>query len=194
MKKLLIVPAMLALLSAASAESRFFFSVGASYLRSADGGYRQVYGDQAIYPEVSGAVRLVGGFCLTGSAGKFAQNGQTPGLGLETRASQSYVSIGLGYILRASRLLCFEAEAGLARLSYREDALDVWIKGQRRGFKAEGAILLVPEDERVFFGLRFGYIFARIRDLSFELAGPQPISLGGIRVAVCVGIQLFGNN
>jgi hypothetical protein len=194
MKKFLIVPAVLVLLTTASAESRLFLSIGASYLRPADESYRLTYGNQAIYPEISGAIRLVSGLCLTASAAKFTKTGTTPQLELDTRATQSYVSVGLGYLLRVSRMLCFQAGAGVAGLNFREDALDGWVKGQQRGFAADGAILLAPEDERVFFGVRFGYVFARVSDLSTDLTGPQPIKLGGARVMVCVGIQLFGSD
>lgn len=193
MRKLLIVPAVLVLVTAASAESRFFLAGGASYLRPADENYRAIYGNQVIYPEISGAIRLVAGLCVTGSFGTFTKTGTTPELGFEAKAKQSYFSAGLAYLVRASRILCFEAGGGVAGLSYREDALGAWIRGRQRGFKAEGAILIIPEDERVFFGVRFGYVSARIADLSSELTGPQPIRLGGVRVVVCVGIQLFGD-
>jgi hypothetical protein len=192
MKKLLIVPAVLVLLTAASAENRFFLSIGANYIRPADENYRLVYGNQVLYPEITGSVRLVAGLCLTGSVGKFTKTGTTPELELETRATQSYFSAGLSYLLRASRILCFEAGGGVAGLSFREEALGAWIKGRHRGYKAEAAILFIPEDERVFFGVRFGYIFARVSDLDSDVSGAQPISLGGARIAVTVGIQLFG--
>jgi hypothetical protein len=193
MRRFLVIPAVLALVTAASAESRFFLSAGASYLRPADEKYRLIYGNQAIYPEISAAIRLVGGLCVTGSYGTFAKTGTTPELGSEARAEQTYISAGLAYLIRASRILCFELGGGVAGMSFREDALGAWVKGRQPGFKAEGAILILPEDERVFFGVRFGYISARIADLSSELTEPQPIRLGGAKIAVCVGIQLFGN-
>lgn len=192
MRKLMIVPALLMLAAAASAESRFFLAGGASYLRPDDENYRAIYGNQAIYPEISGAIRLVGGLCVTGSFGTFTKTGTTE-LGFQAKAKQSYFSAGLAYLIRASRVLCFELGGGVAGLSFREDALGAYVLGRRRGFKAEGAILIIPEDERVFFGVRLGYLSARVADLSSEITGPQPIRLGGARIAVCVGIQLFGD-
>ena len=194
MKKYLIVLALLAIATAASAESRLFLSVGPTYVRPADAGYRAVYGNQAVYPEISAAIRLVKGLCLTGSAGRFSKNGTTPELGFETHATQAYFTAGVGYIHRLSRLLCVQAGAGLAGLTFREDALDVWIRGRRRGIVAEGGFLIVPEDERVFLGVKLGYLSARVNDLDSELAGPQSVRLGGIKLTVSVGIQLFGGN
>jgi hypothetical protein len=195
MRKVLMVPAVLLLLfTAASAESRFFLSAGAGYLRPADENYRLVYGNQALYPEIAAAVRLVGGLCLTGSYGTFKKTGTTPELEFETTATQTYFTAGLSYIIRASRILCFELGGALTGMSFREDALGAWVKGRQPGYKVEVALLLVPEDERVFFGVRAGTITARIPDISSEITGPQPILLGGIRIAVVVGIQLFGDD
>jgi hypothetical protein len=194
MKRLLIVPALLVLVHAAAAESRLFLAGGASYLLPADEAYRAVYGDQAFYPEFSAAIRLVGGLCLTGSYGEFSKTGTTPNLGLETKATQSCFTAGLSYFLRASSLLCFEAGAGLAGFSFREEALDAVASGRHPGFTVGGGLLLAPEDGRVFLGLNIGYSSAQVDDIDSELAGPQPIRLGGLRLALRVGIQLFGND
>jgi hypothetical protein len=194
MKKLLIVPALLALFATAAAESRFFLAIGANYIRPADEAYRTVYGSQAIYPGISAAIRLVGGLCLTGSAGRYSKNGATPDLGLETQATQSYFTAGLGYMLRVSRLVCLEAGAGWAGLTFSEEALGASITGSRSGLMAEGGLSIVPEEERVFLSLKLGYLSAQVDDLDSELAGPQSVRLGGLRFAVSVGIQLFGND
>lgn len=193
-KPLLLISAVLLLCSAAAAESRFFLGVGANYLRPADENFRTVYGNQMIFPEFSTAIRLVGGLCLTGSLGRIAKNGRTPDLGLETRAVQNYFTAGLGYMQRISQLLCLQAGAGVAGLSFREDALDASIKGRKTGFAAEGGILIVPEDERVFMGVKVGYLSARVEDLDPELSGRQSIRLGGLKIAVSIGIQLFGQD
>lgn len=192
MRKMLFVPAVLVLLTAASAENRLFLTLGASYIRPKDPGFRQFYGSSAIFPEVSAAIRLLRGLCLTGSAGKFSKDGTTPDLGLETHASQSFFSFGLGYILRASGTLCFDLEAGLAGLNYREEALGAWIKGRKPGFQAEGGVFFMKEDGDIFVGLKLGYMSARVSDLDSTVTGAQPITLGGVKVTLCFGIQLFG--
>jgi len=193
-KTLLLISAVLLLGSAAAAESRFFLGAGANYIRPADENYRAVYGNQAIYPEYSVAVRLVAGLCLTGSMGRIAKNGTTPDLGLETRAVQSYFTAGLGYLQRISPLLCFQAGAGVAVLSFREDALGAFIEGHKTGLAAEGGLLIVPEDERVYMGIKVGYLAATVEDLDPVLSGRQSARLGGLKIAVSVGIQLFGSD
>jgi hypothetical protein len=192
MRKMLFVPAVLVLLTAASAENRLFLTLGASYIRPKDPGFRQFYGSSAIFPEVSVAIRLVRGVCLTGGAGKFSKDGTTPDLGFATHASQSFFSVGLGYILRVSGALCFDVEAGLAGLSYKEEALGAWVKGRKPGYKAEGGVRFMKEDGDLFVGLRFGYMSARVLQLESNITVPQPISLGGVKVMLCFGLQLFG--
>jgi hypothetical protein len=192
MKRLLIVLAILMLAGSAAAESRLLLAAGAAYMRPADENFRSIYGNQAIYPELSASIRLIGGLCLTGSAGKLSKDGRTPDLGLEATASQSYIAMGLAYVFRASPTLCFEAGAGVAGLSFREDALDLWVKGKHPGFKAEGGILLLPEDERVFMGLKIGYLTATVPGSELEPVGDRDVRLGGLKVSVSIGIQLFG--
>jgi hypothetical protein len=194
MKKLLIVPLVLILAVSAAAENRLFLSAGASFLRPSDGAYRVVYGNQALYPELSAAVRLVAGFCLTGSLGRFAKNGITPDLGLETKATQSYYSVGLSYLLRISPTLCLEAGGGMARMSFREEAFGITVDGKHSGFKAEGGVLLIPEGERIFMGLKVGYVSGRVPGSELDPVSAQSLRLGGLKIAVSVGIQLFGND
>jgi hypothetical protein len=191
MRKILIVPAILALFSAAAAESRFFLSAEGNIIRPADENYRRIYGNQTVYPEFVAAVRFFKGLSLTGSFGKFSDSGSTQDLGYEASASQSYVSLGLGYLLRISPILCLQGEAGVAGLSFQEEALDTWIKGKKPGVRLGCGILLVPEGERYFVGLKLGYMSARVDDLDASVAGPQTVRLGGTKLAICFGIRLF---
>ncbi len=193
-KKLLIIPMVLILAAAAAAENRLFLSAGASFLRPADEAYRTVYGNQAVYPELSVAIRLIAGVCLTGSMGRFSKNGITPDLGLETKAVQSYYSVGLSYLLRISPTLCLEAGGGMARMSFREEAFGLTVDGRHSGFKAEGGVLLIPEGERVFMGLKVGYLSGRVPGSELVPASDQSLRLGGLKIAVTIGIQLFGND
>jgi hypothetical protein len=193
MKKILIVPTILALVTFAAAENRLFVAAGANFLRPADEAYRSIYGDQAVFPELSASVRLVAGLCLRGSLGQFSRSGTTPELGQAVRSTQGYISCGLSYLLRVSTTLCFQAGGSLASLSYREQALGMEVKGHRQGFMAEGGVLLVPEDERVFMGLTVGYLSANVPAAAFGPPLAQPLRLGGLKIAVSIGIQIFGS-
>jgi hypothetical protein len=195
MKKLLLtMTGVLVLLTAASAQGRLFLSLGANMIRPADAAYRSIYGNQALYPELGVAIRTVGGLCVIGSFGQFAKNGKTPDLGLETRSKQSYVTGGLGYLFQISGALCLEAGAGVAAMKFSENALDTEIDGQKMGLMAEaGAIYMQEEGQGFFLGLKLGFLSATVNDISSDIAGSQPVKLGGVKISVSVGIQLFGN-
>jgi len=191
-KMILILTGILILLASASAQSRLLLSCGANMIRPADTAYRSIYGNQVLYPELGVAIRTVGGLCLTGSYGQFTKNGTTPGLGLDSRAKQSYMAFGLGYLIRLSSSFCLQAGGGVAALKFSEEALDTQIEGQKWGPIGEGGILFLPEEGQGFFlGLKVGFLSAKVSDLASDIAGPQPVNLGGFKVALSVGIQLF---
>ena len=194
MKRLtLTITGVLFLLASASAESKLFLSVGANLIRPADEAYRSIYGGQVLYPELAVAFRMARGFCLTGSVGEFAKDGTTPVLGLETQAKQSYLTLGIGYLHRISGGICVEAGAGGAILKFREDALDTWVEGHKVGLMAEGGVFYVPEDGQIFLGLKLGFLSASVNDIASDVAGSQQVQLGGFRISVSAGIQLFGD-
>ena len=195
MKKLiLILTGVLVLIGSASAESRIFLSLGANLIQPADAAYKDIYGSHVLYPEGALSIRTVGGLCVMGSYGQFVRNGTTPDLGLATKSKQGYFTAGLGYLQRVSSFLCVQGGAGVASISFREEALDTVVSGSKMGFMMEAGAYLMPEAQNFFLGLKVGYLSANVSDVSTEIAGAQPVKLGGFKVCVCVGIQLFGSH
>jgi len=193
MKKLILTTTgVLFLLVTASAQSRLYLSLGANLIRPTDEAFRSIYGNQALYPELAVAVRVAGGFCLTGHLGQFTRRGTTPELGFETQAKQGYIAAGLGYLHRISSVFCVQADVGAASVRFSEDALDTLIQGNEWGFLTNGGIYYMPEEGQGFFlGLKFGYLAAKATDIASEVAGDQPVRLGGFKVALSIGIKLF---
>jgi hypothetical protein len=193
MKKLILtVTGVLFLLASASAQSRLYLSLGANLIRPTDPAYRSIYGNQALYPELAITVRVAGGLCLTGHLGQFTRKGTTSELGLDTQAKQGYIALGLGYLHRISGAFCVQAGAGAAALKFSEDALDTLVQGSRWGLMTEGGLYYMPEEGQGFFlGLKIGYLAAKVNDLASDIAGAQSVSLGGLKVALSVGIKLF---
>jgi hypothetical protein len=195
MKKLILtLTGVLILLATASAESRIFLSLGANLISPSDAAYKDIYGNHVLYPEGALAIRTIGGLCVTGSYGQFARKGTTPDLGLPTKSKQGYLSAGLGYLQRVSSFLCVQGSAGVASISFREEALDTVVSGNKMGFMAEAGAFLMPEAQNFFLGLKVGYLSASVSDVAPDIAGAQPVKLGGLKVCVCVGIQLFGSH
>jgi hypothetical protein len=193
MKKLILtMTGVLVLLATASAQSRLYLSLGANLIRPTDAEYRSIYGNQAIYPELAIAVRVAGGLCLTTHFGQFTRKGTTPELGLETQARQGYITAGLGYLQRISGTFCVEGGAGAAVLRFTEDALDQRVQGNKWGLMAEGGIYYMPEEGSGFFlGLKVGYLAAKVNDIATGVAGAQSVRLGGLKIAVSIGIKLL---
>jgi hypothetical protein len=193
MKKLILtMTGVLILLATASAQSRLYLSLGANLIRPTDAAYRSIYGNQAIYPELAVAVRVAGGLCLTTRFGQFTRKGTTPELGLETQARQGYIGLGLGYLQRISGIFCVEAGAGAAVLRFSEDALDTRVQGNKWGLMTEGGIYYMPEEGSGFFlSLKVGYLAAKIGDIATGVQGAQSVRLGGLKLAVSVGIKLL---
>ena len=195
MKKLILILAgVLVLIGSASAESRIFLSLGANLIRPTDTAYRGIYGNQVLYAEGALAIRTVAGLLVMGSYGQFARKGTTPDLGLEAKSKQGYFSAGLGYLQRVSSFLCVQGGAGVASISFREEALDTVITGSKMGLMAEIGAFLMPESTNFFLGVKVGYLSASISDAAPSIAGAQPIKLGGMKICACVGIQLFGSH
>ena len=195
MKKLiLILTGVLVLLGSASAESRIFLSLGANLIQPSDAAYRDIYGNHVLYAEGALSIRTIAGLCVTGSYGQFVRKGTTPDLGLATKSKQGYLSAGLGYLQRVSSFLCIQGSAGVASISFREEALDTVVSGSKMGFMAEAGAYLMPEAQNFFLGLKIGYLSASVSDAVPDISGAQPIKLGGLKLCVCVGIQLFGSH
>lgn len=193
MKKLfLTMTGVLVLLGSVSAQSRIYLTLGANLIRPADAAYRSIYGNQVIYPELAISVRVAGGLCLTSQFGQFTKRGTTPDLGLQSEARQGYIAAGLGYLQRISGTFVVQVGGGAAAMRFSEEALDMRVEGNKWGLIADGAIYYMPEDSRGFFlGLKFGYLAAKVNDIATGVAGAQSVSLGGLKVAVSIGIKLF---
>jgi hypothetical protein len=186
MKKTAIIVCLALLVPAAAraADPLLLFSIAGNYLRPADAGYRAIYGNQVFYAEFDAGIRLYGGVYVLGGYGRLSKTGTTPELELETRSMQQFISVGFGYIRQISGLLNVEVEAALVGAKYREEALEARITGQKPGFKAAVGALFMGEEGKIFAGVKFAYIGARVTD--------PDIKLGGAQATLCLGLRLFG--
>lgn len=185
MRKLAWIPLVLLFAGGASAAERLILlSIEENYLRHADPAFREIYGSAAFFPEVTAGIRLFKGLHLMGSYGRLVKEGKTPELGLETRSTQNFLAAELGYLGKIRGNFGFLAEAGLASLTYREEALGAWIEGRTPGIKTGIGLLYLAERGQVFVGLKAGYMFSRVNE--------HNIRLGGAKVAVCLGVRILG--
>lgn len=157
-------------------------SVGWTYLRPADSGYREVYGGSASYPEVEAGVRLVRGLYLMGGFGTLTKNGETLDLGLPAKSTQRFFSAGLGYLATISGGLRFKVEAGAVDVSYEEEAMETTASGSSLGWQGKIGVLWMGKI--VLAGVDLGYMSA-----SDTVEGLK-IKLGGARAGLFIGFRI----
>ncbi len=185
MKKLFIVPLLLLVAQGAMAVDRLLiFTVAANYMHPADAGFREIYGNSAFYPDVTGGVRIVSSLYATAGYGWLNRKGKSPNLNLDVAATQTFISGGLGYILHLGGTFSVMLEGGYVYARFKEEALDAVAKGGASGIKADVGLLLLGEEGQIFAGIKAGYIAANVSNPAVKLGGP--------RIAVCLGIGLFG--
>lgn len=157
-------------------------SAGVSYIRHADGFYRATYGSGAVQPEFEVSVRIFRSVYVMGGYGAISSKGKVPEFGFEARSTQSFLSLGLGYIGTIRGVLKYKLEAGIADVMYTEDALQSKYSGGKLGYQAEAGLLAVGT--RVFAGIQAGYTGAT------KTIGEVKFKLGGARFGVLAGIRL----
>ena len=181
MKRMLIVLLLLVLSNTAFAENPLLVSVSMSYLSPTDTGYRSIYGRHVFFPEIMLGLRISGGLFVSGNFAILSKTGRTQDLGLLAQSRQNFLSVNLGYIRRISGKFLWEAQAGVVRVDYREEAMESWVTGKTPGFRAELGLLLMKEDGNIFIGLKAGYILARVEEFDIKLGGPT--------IGLCFGIM-----
>ncbi len=184
MKRLAVLLALwgLGAASQARAADLLLLSAGASYIRHADGYYRATYGGGAFQPEFEIGVRIYRSFYVMGGYGAIRAKGTVPGFELDASSTQSFLSLGLGYIGTVRGPLKVKIGAGVADVMYTEDALESKYSGGQLGYQADVGLLVMSK--AVFAGIHAGYTGATktIGDVEFQL--------GGLRVGVQAGIRI----
>jgi hypothetical protein len=182
MKRISLIMILLFCAGAAFSADRLLVSAGVSYLQAADSGYREIYGQSLFYPEAWVGVRLVRGLHLMAGFGMLTKKGETPDLHLPAKSTQRFFSGGLAYIVPVSGSVRFKVEAGVADIGYKEQAMDLTVKGSKLGYQAELGLLIMGEV--AFTGFNIGYLSA-----SDTVEGVK-IKLGGARASLCVGFRI----
>jgi hypothetical protein len=182
MKRIWLIVILFSTAGAAFAADHALISAGVSVLQPADSGYREVYGQRVFYPEVQAGVRLVRGLYLMGGFGMLTKKGETPELRLDAKSTQMFFSAGLAYILPISASFRFKVAAGVADISYKEEAMGLTISGSKLGYQAEMGLLLMGEV--LFAGVHIGYLSAS------DAVEDVKIKLGGARAGLCLGFRI----
>jgi hypothetical protein len=183
MKKTIPILLVFLLLAGTShAADRLMVTVGGTYMHPDDSGYRDVYGGQAFFPEVTAGLRLVGGLYLAGGFGALTKHGKTPELGLDAKSTQTFLTAGLGLITTVSGPARFFLEAGGADVLFREESMETTVSGSKIGYY--GRMGLVVAGKTVLGGFSLGYLAASgtVEDVKIKMGGPKASVFVGFRI------------
>jgi len=167
----------------ASAADHLMISGGVSIMQPADSAYRDIYGSGVVYPEGALGIRLYRDLYLMGGVGVMTKKGTTPELGFAAKSTQTFISAGLGYLANISGGLKWKIEAGIADISYKEQAMDLSVSGSSLGWQVETG-LMVMMGKTVFAGVAMGYISAS------DTVEDVKIKLGGFRASLSLGFRI----
>lgn len=181
---LLIFPCLLA----AAGGDKFFASAGASLLVPADGNFSDLYGKTQVCPELRLGYALYRNFYAWLGGGFLAASGRLPVLEDEIKASQTFLSLGLGWETRGKGRLQADVAAGLLMAGLREEAMGTARSKWAPGFDARAGVrYYLNQSKKFFLGLSLGYAaaWAEVETGS----GLRDVTMGGARLAGLLGIR-----
>jgi len=184
MKKTLTILFILTIASTgwALAGENFQLRFTGNYLVPADSGYKDIYGKSMFYPEFKAGYAFSSNFYLWAGYGFLNRTGETPVLKLEAKSSQSFISLGLGYLGAFSDAFGYFAELGLANASYKEEAMGVEESGSVLGFRADLGLTYAVASP-LFISLEAGYISTS------KKVNSVTIKPGGLKLGLGLGLR-----
>jgi len=143
-KGLLLIPSLLALLISLGTPElkaeRVMLSFSYGYLFPADSGYKEVYGNKVMVPEFKLGVRVISDIYIYGMFSTVSKDGLTPELNEPAHSRQQFFGGGLAYFPYLTKHLKGFVGAGLAAISYEEEAMEITVSGNKMGFLVEAGI------------------------------------------------------
>jgi hypothetical protein len=163
-------------------------NVSANVLKPNDEGYRDTYGNSLFYPELKLGYKVMQDFYLWGGFGYLSVNGTTIGdLQLDSKSTQTILSLGIGYNGKLGKSLDYMLELGACSFNYKEEAMDMEISDSAIGFRVDGTLAYCL-GKGFYAGLVLGYMTAS-DTIKFEGVN-YDIKLGGLKAGIVLGIKL----
>lgn len=185
MKKLFYLLIITLFLSSISvhAANRFTVTVSGNYLVPSDGNYKDIYGNEALYPEIKARYKIYRNFFIWAGYGFHSDKGTTIStLNMDAESDQHFFSFGAGFQGRLSSPLEYKLEAGAVNFNYKEKAMGEEISGSVLGIRFEGG-LAVNIVNPLFAEVSVGYTKAS------DTIDGLSIKFGGFKTAVGLGVK-----
>ncbi len=160
-----------------------YISLNGNALFPSDSAYKDVYGSTIIYPEIEAGYKIYKDLFVFGGFGFFSKEGKTTGdLQIDTKSKQNILSFGVGYDFDLSEQIDILIRAGIARIGYKEEAMEQEVKGNKTGILL-GSDLVYKFGERFFTKATIGYMSAK------DTIEEVDIKLGGFKVGIGIGLR-----
>jgi opacity protein-like surface antigen len=170
---------------------RFFADFTGNYLRPADTGYADIYGDKVFYPEVIAGLKFYRGIYLFTSYGKLNLKGNITdaGEGVNATSKQSFLAAGIGYEFMSDSKISLKISGGIVFVKYHErvymsDVLLDEDEGKKNGYKFEIGVyynFMKP----INIGVTVGYFHAQNTEDYY-----RKLSYGGLKLGLSIGLKL----
>jgi hypothetical protein len=159
---------------------KFMATAGVNIFQSASRGYREIYGQMAVMPEIKVACRIYKNFTVWGGVGLVSKQGFIAEVDEDAEIRQTFFSIGAGYAQKLSPRLRLRGELGLAAIAFKEEALGGTLKGSGLGWR-------IGADLDYFIGKKLFVILAAAYSDASDEVETGKIRLGGLQAGVGLG-------
>lgn len=163
------------------AGDRFMVSASANYMVPGDEDFKNFYGKGQFYPELKAGFKVSGRFYLWAGYGWFSAKETTPVLNLEAKANQQFLSAGVGYLFKISSKLDYKVEAGLFRVSYKEEALGDEVSDSAVGLRLNNGVTFYM-NQGLFVEISLAFLTAS------DTIEDRSIKLGGFKTGIGLGV------
>jgi len=165
------------------ANDTFSVTISGKYLLFRGRNFKEVYGDNSIFPELKLDVNVFKSFYLWAGYGFSSNEGKTiPELGESVQLKQHIISGGIGFRILASKGLNFLFEAGAVYFNNKEKAFNDEINSSAVGYRIVCGTN-VNISNNFFTQLSGGYISAD------DKVEEESIKLGGLFASLGLGLR-----
>jgi hypothetical protein len=160
-----------------------FLGINGNLFFPSDKDYKEVYGNSMIYPELEIIYSVKNNIFLFGGYGYFSKTGKTIGdLKEDAKSSRGILSFGAGYDIELNEKTDILVKFGIARIGYKEEAMEVKKEGNKIGFLM-GAEFMYKIGERFFTKLTVGYMNGK------DKIDEVNLNLGGFKTGIGIGLR-----
>lgn len=159
---------------------RFMATAGVNVFQPSSGGYREIYGQTAVMPEIKITFMIFKNFTVWGGAGMVSNQGFIEEVEEEAEIRQQFFSIGAGYACQLSSRLRLRGEIGLAYINFNEEAMQMVQDGSGLGWK-------IGADLDYFLGKKLFVFLAAACSAASADVEIGKIKLGGLQAGVGLG-------